>query len=95
MNVDGRLEDLSSLIKDIRIDASDEEEIPLPNIDKKTLELVMSYCVMHNFKPPKIKRPIRSNDLSKNLGPKDYDFVKNYDVKTIKPLVDAASYLHM
>ncbi len=33
--------------------------------------------------------------MNVNLGSKDYNFVKDYTIKTIKPLVDATSYLHM
>ncbi len=95
IEIDGRFQYLSQVIKDILVDASDMEEIPLPNIDKKTLDLVIQYCKMHDFKPPKTKRPIKSGELFKNLHPKDYEFVKNYDIKTIKPLVDAASYLNI
>lgn len=50
---------------------------------------------MHKYNPPKVKKPIRSDDLSKNLCPKDYNFVKDYNVGSIKPLVDAASFLDM
>jgi S-phase kinase-associated protein 1 len=50
---------------------------------------------MHNYNPPKTKKPIKSGELQKNLHPKDYEFVKNYDIKTIKPLVDASSYLNI
>ena len=30
-----------------------------------------------------------------NLCKKDYNFIKDYDIQSIKPLVDAASYINM
>ena len=50
---------------------------------------------MHRYKPPTVKKPIKSGQLNKNLCVKDFNFIKKYNVATIKPLVDAASYLDM
>ena len=33
---------------------------------------------MHDYDPPAIDRPIKSNILSKNVCEKDYDFIKKY-----------------
>ena len=49
---------------------------------------------MHNYNPPTIRK-IVSAELRKNLSVKDYGFIKNYNVKSIKPLLDVASYLDM
>ena len=38
-----------------------EEEIYLPNIGIRELKLVVKYAKMHNYKPPKVVKPIKSS----------------------------------
>ena len=57
---------------------------------------MLEYSVMHYFNPPNIKKPIKSNDLKKNLESElDFHFIKNYTIESIKPLIMAAFYLDM
>lgn len=55
---------------------------------KKCIE----YFEIHDYDPP-VNRKIISSDLSKNFSAKNYHFFNGFNPKTIKPLLDAASYL--
>ena len=51
---------------------------------------------MHNYNPPKIERPLQSNNLSKNLCKLDFEFIKDYPYKNsplLKELIEASQYL--
>ena len=49
---------------------------------------------MHNFVPPIISKPLKSNKLEENLNsPLDYEFIKDYNLEQIRPLILAAFYL--
>lgn len=70
------------------------EDIPITiesEIFKKTLE----YCVMHGYNPVPVNQPIKTNDLKQILHPLDYQFISNYDLDNIKPLLSSAIYLNI
>lgn len=47
------------------IDAGTEEEIPIPNVNAKTLKKVIEYCTMHkNNVPPEIEKPLKSANFA-------------------------------
>ncbi len=58
----------------------------------------MDYCIMHDFNPPKIERPLKSGRVQDNLDKKDVNFIKDYkiyDEDCLKKLIEAACYLQM
>eukprot|EP01016_Furgasonia_blochmanni_P045593 TRINITY_DN644_c0_g1_i6.p2 TRINITY_DN644_c0_g1~~TRINITY_DN644_c0_g1_i6.p2 ORF type:complete len:237 (+),score=96.66 TRINITY_DN644_c0_g1_i6:65-775(+) len=91
--VDSRIRKLSNLIDTVFTDSGDPN-IPI-QLDAAILQKVIDYCQAHNFNPPPVKTPLKSNDLQKNLDEKDYNFVKGYTNTSIKDLVNAAYYLQM
>ena len=95
IKIDRRIENLSILIRDFIQDSSEDQIIPLPNLTKELLEKVIEYSELHEFEPVEINRPIKSGELIKNLQDIDYQFIKDYDIKTVKPIHDASSYLNM
>jgi len=58
-----RFKNISKLIANILEDSSIEEEIPL-DIETSVLQKVFEFAIMHFFKPPRISKPIKSNDLA-------------------------------
>lgn len=65
------------------------------DLSSDIFQKVIEYCEMHDYNPPKVQKPIRSNSLKENLQEKDRKFVEPYNYLTIKPLLDAAFYLVM
>lgn len=90
--VDSRITQLSRAIQNWYESSSDAMTVDL---DSAIFDQVLKYCDLHDFKPPKIQKPLKSQSLKDNLGEKDYKFVQGYDYLTIKPLLDAAFYLIM
>jgi hypothetical protein len=70
------------------------EEIPI-TIESEIFKKVLEFSVMNCFKHPLIKKPIKSDKLIENLDNLNYNFIKNYDLESIKPLINAAIYLNV
>jgi Skp1 family, tetramerisation domain len=90
--VDSRIANLSRNIQNWFESSSDAMTVDL---DSAIFAQVVQYCELHDYKPPKIQKPLKSQNLKDNLSDKDYKFVQAYDYLTIKPLLDAAFYLIM
>ena len=93
-SIDIKFKDLSELIQNILEDSSADEEIPI-DLESTILKKILEYSAMHFFNPPEIEKPIKSSDLKKNLCNLDYNFIKNYNYETVKPLILAATYLNI
>jgi len=91
-NIDARITRLSQTIANWFESSTDPFYVDL---DAIIFQKVIDYCEMHDYNPPKVQKPIRSNSLKENLQEKDRKFVENYNYLTIKPLLDAAFYLVM
>ena len=92
--IPAKLVERCALIKGQIDDGSAEEEIPLPDIDKKTFEKVLVYLehVDAGNAAPEIEKPLRSN----NLGDVTTEFYTNYmDLPDdeIENAILAANYL--
>jgi len=91
-DVDSRINKLSMTMANWFESSTDPFYIDLSS---EIFQKVLDYCEMHDYSPPKVQKPIRSNNLKENLQDKDRKFVENYNYLTIKPLLDAAFYLVM
>ena len=47
---------------------------------RKLWDKIYEFAVMHDFDPPKIKRPLTSRDLRTNCqSDKNYDYIKDFN----------------
>ena len=90
IQVDTRITNLSVHLKNISESGSDI--IPV-NVSSEIFSKVVEFCIINDYQPIKIEKPLKSRVLQENLKEKDYNFIKSYTLGTIKPLVDAAYYL--
>jgi len=55
----------SILIKGIIEDSGSDDVIPLPSVNKPTLEKILTFCeYITKNSPPEIEKPLRANSLS-------------------------------
>ena len=100
--IDSRIKNLSKLIKEVSSLFPEAEKIPIKD-DKISVELmkkVVKYCNIHNFNPPKLITPIKSDKLEENLCEKDFKFFKEekFDIfkdEELKKLIEAAAFLQI
>jgi len=84
----------SKLIKEM--EPKDGDEIPLPNVDKKTMTTVLKFLEHHLTHPmPEIQKPIKSADIKVVLKdyPWDAAFIDTEDQEFVFTLTLAANYL--
>ncbi|EGR30775.1 s-phase kinase-associated, putative, partial [Ichthyophthirius multifiliis] len=97
VSVDFRFKNVSGLIYDMH-ENNPDEDIPIQEITKEMLNTIISYCKRHNWTPPQIKRPLKSNNLQTNLCEQDYLFIKDYKIYNdtkLRDLIQAAYYLQI
>eukprot|EP00347_Sterkiella_histriomuscorum_P016771 403351914 len=83
----------SILIKGMIDDADVEEEIPLPDIQKKTLDQIIEFLThLKDNAAPDIEKPLRSNNFEDATTPWYANFM-NKDDDTIQDLILAANYM--
>ncbi|KRX06585.1 SKP1 component, dimerization [Pseudocohnilembus persalinus] len=76
-------------------------EYHFEQIEPEEFEKCIEYLEMHNYNPPKIRMPIESRNLEENVCPKDFKFIKDYDVfeqkekNKLRKLINAATYLQI
>jgi S-phase kinase-associated protein 1 len=82
------------LIKSMLIEEENEVEIPLPNVDGKTLEKVIQYCE-HYLKEPMtvLEKPLKSANLTKIVQEFYADYIINITDEELLLLCEAANYL--
>lgn len=90
--VDERIKGLSKLIKG-QLEFS-SEAIPV-KISSEVFEKVLEYFQQHDYNPPVVEKPLKSSDITKNLSDKDVKFISQYDLESIKGILDAAYYLEI
>ena len=60
------------------------------------MQEIMQWCEISNYSTERVKNPIKSDNLEKNLNnPKNYHFIKNYDVfngDRLKNLIEGSTY---
>jgi S-phase kinase-associated protein 1 len=91
--VDIRITKVSRLFKEISEGGSDV--IPLDIVDAAVFNKVVEYCQIHDYQPIAVDKPIKSKNIQDNLKEKDFKFIQNYTLETVKPLLNAAYYLGM
>ena len=86
---------MSLLMKEMLTDDSTEQdEIPLPNVTKATMEQVIKFCEHHlTHAMPEIQRPIKSADVKVILKdfPWDAEFIDIDDQEMLFNIVLAAN----
>jgi len=86
---------MSALIKTILADDSYDEslEIPLPNVNKETLNRVIEFCLHHVNNPmAEVKKPLTSSDMIDIVSKWDAEYV-NVELSILYSTMSAASYL--
>ena len=83
----------SKLIAGLIEDSGTEEDIPLTQVDKPTMEKVLIFMErMSEHTPPEIEKPLSSTDLSQVVEQWYSDYV-NVDTEKLFEVVMAANYL--
>jgi len=95
IKVDKRITKVSRLFKEILEGGSDTVPLSHEIVPPEIFEKVIEYCAMHDYQPIAVDKPIKSKNIQDNLKEKDYKFIHNYNLETIKPLLNAAYYLGM
>lgn len=83
--------DLSDFLRN----ADQEDEIVVPNVHARELEIVIRFCDMHVREPMQnIPTPLNSLDLSEYIQPQYMSFLDSIDVRSdLVPLILAADFL--
>jgi len=87
---------LSDLVKCMIEDDDDEQvsEIPLEEVSKDILELIVEFLNKHENDPMKeIPKPITTNNIHELVGEWDANFVDKLDVNVLFSLMTAANYM--
>ena len=86
--------ELSKFLKDFNNDFPDKE-IPLNEVDSKTLKKIIKYLKRYTGeeKPREIPKPLSSGDLKPLLSEFDYNFISSISLQDCVDLVNAANYL--
>ena len=95
VKVNSGISRMSELIKGI-IEDSSNEEIPIEQIMKETLDIIIVYAEHHNYRNPIfLPCPLPSSDLSDYMDEWHIKFLKNLSPTTFSELLQAANYLQM
>lgn len=95
MKVNNGIARMSDLIKGIGEDSSNEE-IPIEQIKKSTLDLIIAYAEHHNYRNPEpIPSPLQTNDISTCIDDWTTRFINNLRPEEFSELLAAANYLQM
>ena len=94
VEVERSIAEQSTLVKGLIDDGDIEEEIPLANTKKATLDKVINFCqYIKDNAPPQIDKPLRSTELSDVTTPWYTDFVNGLEQEELFELILASNYL--
>jgi S-phase kinase-associated protein 1 len=94
VEVERSIAEQSTLVKGLIDDGDIEEEIPLANTKKATLDKVIVFCqYIKDNAPPQIDKPLRSTELSDVTTPWYTDFVNGLEQEELFELILASNYL--
>mgnify|MGYP001429361795 FL=1 len=94
VEVDRPIAEQSTLVKGLIDDGDIEEEIPLANTKKQTLDKVIIFCsYIKDNAPPQIDKPLRSTELADVTTPWYTDFVNGLEQEELFELILASNYL--
>ncbi len=84
---------MSVLVKSMIDDAGTEEDIPLPNVKKNTLEKVIEFCQHYKEEPLQdIEKPLKTNNIKDVVAPWYGEFV-SIEIEELYEIILAANYL--
>ena len=90
------LKNISELIKGILEENGINEEIPIEQITKQTLENVIQYAEYHHYtNSAMLPCPLPSSDMSLYTSQWDYSFLTNLSEQAFNDLLVAADYLQI
>ena len=93
IEVDEEIATMSVLVKSMIDDSGAEEDIPLPNVKKVTLEKVIEFCMHHKEDPLQdIEKPLKTNNIKDVVAPWYGDFV-DVKIEELYEIILAANYL--
>ena len=94
LEVDVGAAEKSVLIKGLIEESGTEEEIPLPQINKKTLEKVIVFCThICPNDPPEIDKPLSHSDMTQVVDAWWAEYIDIGTQEELFELVMAANYL--
>ena len=94
VEVDQTAAEQSVLIKGLIEESGIEEEIPLPQINKSTLEKVIVFCEhMKDNQPPEIDKPLSHSDMGQVVDAWHAEYIDIDTQEALFELVMAANYL--
>ena len=94
VEVERSIAEQSTLVKGLIDDGDIEEEIPLANTKKTTLDKVIRFCeYIKDNAPPQIDKPLRSTELADVTTPWYTDFVNGLEQEELFELILASNYL--
>ena len=94
VEVERSIAEQSTLVKGLIDDGDIEEEIPLANTKKATLDKVIGFCTyIKDNAPPQIDKPLRSTELADVTTPWYTDFVNGLEQEELFELILASNYL--
>jgi len=85
---------LSEVLKTILENDKEVTEIPLPNVNRKTLKVIIDYLEYHkNNATSEIQKPLKSSNMQELVCEWDYIFLNNLDLNNTFAIILAANYM--
>jgi S-phase kinase-associated protein 1 len=84
----------SKLVQGIIEDYEDNKIIPLPDVNGKILEKIVSYLNHYeNSEPKKIQKPLKNYKMEEAFEKWDYDYFSDLNMEEIIDLLNASNYM--
>ena len=84
----------SRLVEGILADYEDNTEVPLPDVNGKTLKRIVDYLIHYeNSEPKAIPKPLKNSHIDEILDKWDYDFIIEVPLDDSIDLLNAANYM--
>ena len=85
---------LSEVVKTMLEEDKEAKEIPLPNVNRKTLTVIIDYLEYHKSNAPApIEKPLKSSNMQESVCEWDYRFLSNLDLDSTFAIILAANYM--
>ncbi len=84
----------SRLVEGILADYEDNTEVPLPDVNGKTLKRIVDYLIHYeNSEPKAIPKPLKNSHIDEILDEWDYNFIIEVPLDDSIDLLNAANYM--
>ena len=84
----------SNLVKGILADYEDNTEVPLPDVNGKTLKRIVDYLIHYeNSEPKSIPKPLKNSQIEDILEKWDYEYIISVELEDSIDLLNAANYM--